>query len=95
DGAYVWDFRIDEDPSNPAAWVFSRNAALIMAWHQCFSEFGHRRDYTKAILPVIDMWKDEADVCDEDVPLQGGGTEKRYLCDGFATAEHDPKVGTN
>jgi hypothetical protein len=95
DGAFVWDYRIDEDPSNPAAWVFSRNAALIMAWHQCFSEFGHRRDYTKALLPVIDMWKAEADVCDEDVPLQGGGTEKRYLCDGFATAEHDPKVGTN
>nr|WP_314094235.1 hypothetical protein [uncultured Shinella sp.] len=95
DGAYVWDYRIDEDPSNPASWVFSRNAALIMCWHQCFSEFGHRRDYTRAILPVIDLWKEEADVCDEDVPLSGGGTEKRYLCDGFATAENDPKVGTN
>ncbi|MXN45930.1 hypothetical protein GR138_12070 [Shinella kummerowiae] len=95
DGAFVWDYRIDEDPSNPAAWVFSRNAALIMAWHQCFNEFGHKRDYAKAILPVIDMWKAEADVCDEDVPLSGGGTEKRYLCDGFATAENDPKVGTN
>lgn len=95
DGALVWDYRIDEDPSNPAAWVFSRNAALIMAWHQCFNEFGHKRDYAKAILPVIDMWKAEADVCDEDVPLSGGGTEKRYLCDGFATAENDPKVGTN
>jgi len=95
DGAFVWDYRIDEDPSNPASWVFSRNAALIMAWHQCFNEFGHKRDYTKAILPVIDMWKAEADVCDEDVPLSGGGTEKRYLCDGFATAENDPKVGTN
>lgn len=95
DGAYVWDYRIDDDPSNPASWVFSRNAALIMAWHQCFSEFGHKRDYQRAILPVLDMWKAEADVCDENVPIVGGGTEKRYLCDGFATAEHDPKVGTN
>lgn len=95
DGARVWDYRIDDDPSNPAAWVFSRNAALIMCWHQCFSEFGHRRDYRRAILPVLDMWKEEADVCDENVSLAGGGTEKRYLCDGFATAEHDPKVGTN
>lgn len=94
-GAYVWDYRIDDDPSNPAAWVFSRNAALIMCWHQCFSEFGHQRNYQRAILPVLDMWKEEADVCDEDVPLDGGGTEKRYLCDGYATAEHDPKVGTN
>lgn len=95
DGAYVWDYRIDSNPDNPAAWVFSRNAALIMAWHQCFSEFGHRRDYQRAILPVLDMWIAEANVCDEDVALSGGGTEKRYLCDGFATAEHDPKVGTN
>ncbi|WP_421591073.1 hypothetical protein [Shinella sp. M27] len=95
EGALVWDYRISADPSHPGAWVFSRNSALIMAWHQCFSEFGHRRDYRRAILPLIDMWEEEADVCEEDVALKGGGTEKRYLCDGFATAEHDPKVGTN
>ncbi len=95
EGAKVWDYRIDADPANPDAWVFSRNSALVMAWHQCFSEFGHGRDYRRAILPVLEMWKEEADVCFEDVPLSGGGTEKRYLCDGFATSEHDPKVGTN
>ncbi|MCR6498407.1 hypothetical protein MUO32_05115 [Shinella sp. CPCC 101442] len=96
EGAKVWDPRDPaQSPSSPSTWTYSRNAALIMLWHQCFSEFGHRRDYTRAILPVIDMWKEEADVCDEDVALNGGGTEKRYLCDGFATAENDPKVGTN
>lgn len=96
EGANVWDPRdVAQSPTDPSTWVYSRNAALIMLWHQCFSEFGHRRDYTRAILPVLDMWKAEADVCDEDVPLNGGGTEKRYLCDGFSTAEHDPKVGTN
>lgn len=96
EGAKVWDPRDPaQSPTNPSTWTYSRNAALIMLWHQCFSEFGHRRDYTRAILPVLDMWKEEADVCDEDVALNGGGTEKRYLCDGFATAENDPKVGTN
>lgn len=95
DGAYVLDYRIDSDPDNPAAWVWSQNSALIMAWHQCFSEFGHRRSYEKAILPVLDMWTEEANICDEDVPLAGGGTEKRYQCNGFDTTENGPKVGTN
>lgn len=96
DLAKVWDFRDeDQDPEDPSTWVFSKNAALIMCWHQCFNEFGHRRDYTKAILPVLDMWKEEADICDEDVPLNGGGTEKRYECNGFDTAENGPKVATN
>jgi len=66
-----------------------------MCWHQCFNEFGHRRDYTKAILPVLDMWKEEADICDENVPLNGGGTEKRYECNGWDTAENGPKAATN
>ena len=95
-GAFVWDFRDPaQDPENPATWVFSMNAALIMCWHQCFSEFGHRRDYRKAILPVLDMWKEEADICDEDVPTAAGGTEKRYECCGWDTTEHDPKIATN
>ncbi len=95
DLAYVFDYRISSDPGNPAAWVWSRNSALIMCWHQCFNEFGHKRDFNRAILPVLDMWIEEANVCDEDVPLLGGGTEKRYECNGFDTTENDPKVGTN
>lgn len=96
DGALVWDYRDPaQSPTNPATWTWSRNAALIMCWHQCFNEFGHRRDYTKAILPVLDMWEEEADICDEDVARAAGGTEKRYLVSGFDTAENDPKVGTN
>ncbi len=95
-GAFVWDFRDPaQDPENPATWVFAMNSALIMCWHQCFSEFGHRRDYRKAILPVLDMWKEEADICDEDVPTAAGGTEKRYECCGWDTTEHDPKIATN
>ncbi|TWD58077.1 hypothetical protein FB480_101832 [Agrobacterium vitis] len=96
DGAYVWDFRDPaQNPENPDTWVWSRNGALIMAWHQCFNPYGERRDYRKAILPVLDMWKEEADVCDENVPTAAGGTEKRYLVSGFDTTEHDPKVATN
>ncbi len=95
DLAYVFDYRISADPANPSAWVWSKNSALIMCWHQCFNEFGHKRDFTRAILPVLDMWIEEADVCDENVALAGGGTEKHYECNGFDTTENDPKVGTN
>ncbi|MGV1864509.1 hypothetical protein [Rhizobium sp. VS19-DR96] len=95
DGAYVFDYRISSDPGNPAAWVWSRNAALILCWHQCFNEFGHHRSFAKAVLPVLSMWIEEANICDEDVPLAGGGTEKRYECNGFDTTENAPKVGTN
>ena len=94
DGARVWDYR---DPSqsatDPGTWQWSRNSALIIAWHLCFNEFGYNLDYRKAILPVMDLWKEEADICDEDVATAAGGTEKRYQCSGFDTTENGPKAG--
>lgn len=94
--ALVWDFRDPaQDPRNDKTWKFSRNSALILCWHECFNPFGTKRDYRRAILPVLDMWKEEAEVCDENVPLAGGGTEKRYECNGYDTTEHDPKAATN
>lgn len=94
--AKVWDLRDPaQSPTNPATWQWSNNSVLIMAWHQCFSPFGEKRDYRRAILPVLDMWQEEANVCDELVPLAGGGTEKRYTCSGYDKTENSPKVATN
>ncbi|MBZ9719092.1 hypothetical protein LB519_14685 [Mesorhizobium sp. AD1-1] len=94
--ALCWDFRDeDQDPDDPSTWLFTRNPIVQLAWHECFNPFGTKRDYRKALLPVLDMWQEEADVCDEDVPRATGGTEKRYECGGFETTEHDPKGGTN
>lgn len=96
DAAYCWDFRDPaQDPDDPGTWQWTRNSAVIIAWHLCFNEFGYRLDYQKALLPVIDLWKEEADICDEDVPLAGGGTEKRYQCNGVETTENGPKSGLN
>jgi len=96
DAALCWDFRDPaQDPDDPATWQWTRNSAVIIAWHLCFNEFGYGLDYSKALLPVIDLWKEEADICDEDVPLAGGGTEKRYQCNGVDTTENGPKSGLN
>ncbi|AUX76418.1 hypothetical protein NXT3_CH01850 [Sinorhizobium fredii] len=96
DLAYCWDFRDeDQDPEDPSTWTWTQNCAVILAWHLCFNEFGERLDYTKAILPVLNLWIEEADICDEDVPLAGGGTEKRYQCNGYDTTENGPKAATN
>jgi hypothetical protein len=96
DLAFCWDFRDeDQDPDDPDTWKWTQNSALHTAWHLCFNEFGFNLDYRKALLPVIDMWKEEADICDEDIANAGGGTHKRYQCNGFDTAENGPKAGLN
>jgi hypothetical protein len=92
-GARVWDFRdTDQDPEDPTTWTFSKNPVLAIAWFECFSEFGSQRDYTKALLPVIDTWKAEADICDEPITLKAGGTQSRYELGGWASTETDPKA---
>jgi len=96
DLALCWDYRDPaQDPEDPETWEWTRNSALICAWHLCFNEFGFRLDYQKAIMPVLDLWIEEADICDEDVPLAAGGTEKRYECNGSDTTENGPKAGLN
>lgn len=96
DWAVCWDFR---DPAqsavNPATWVWTRNSALILAWHLCFNEFGFRLNYAKAIMPVIDMWQEEANICDEQIPIANGGFWTRYQCSGWDTTENGPKAGLN
>lgn len=91
DLALVWDPRDeDQDPEDQETWTFSKNSALLILWWLCFCPFGPKWNYVKAILPVIDRWIEEADICDEDVPLAIGGTEKRYEANLWATTETDP-----
>lgn len=93
DGVVCWDFRdSDQDPEDPSTWTFTRNPACQLAYWECFAEWGPQRDYTLAILPVIGMWQDAADVCDEQVARKGGGVEDRYQCGGWNTTESDPDV---
>ncbi|WP_320188235.1 hypothetical protein RMS29_001540 [Agrobacterium rosae] len=96
DLALCWDFRDPaQNPDDPSTWTWTRNSAIIIAWHLCFNEFGYGLNYRKALLPVLDLWKEEADICDEAVPLASGGTEPRYQCNGTDTTENGPKAGLN
>lgn len=96
DMARCWDFRDPtQSPTDPETWKWTQNSAIITAWHLCFNEFGMGLDYTKALLPVLDLWKEDADICDEDIALAGGGTEKRYQCNGYDTTENGPKSALN
>jgi hypothetical protein len=96
DLALCWDFRDPaQSPDDPSTWKWTRNSAIIIAWHLCFNEFGYGLNYRKALLPVLDLWKEEADICDEAVPLASGGTEPRYQCNGTDTTENGPKAGLN
>lgn len=96
DDAACWDPRDPaQDPDDPETWEWTQNTALQIIWWLCFSEFGFRLDYQNAILPVLDMWIEEANICDEDVALAGGGTEKRYQSNLWDTTENDPKAFLN
>jgi hypothetical protein len=91
DMAMVYDWRDpDQVHDDPTTWKFSRNAALCMIWWLCHSQYGPRWSFVKSILPVLDRWTEEADICDEEVPLAIGGTEPRYEVNGWATTETDP-----
>lgn len=96
DMALMWDPRDEaQDPDDPTTWTFTKNAALGIIWQLCFNPFGQREDYHRAILPVLDYWIEEADICDEDMPRASGGTEKRYECNGWSTTETDPIAAMN
>jgi len=79
DWSKVWDPRDPaQSPTDTSTHTFSRNQALQgldLAMRNPF------RPYSADLLE-LDMWRAAADVADEIVPLQSGGSEPRYRCDG-------------
>ncbi|MEK7952788.1 phage tail protein [Luteolibacter soli] len=82
-GAKIYDTR-----SSSTAW--SRNPAL-QARHYLVTKMGV--DPANIDTPTLNA---SANVCDQDVPLKGGGSEKRYRGDGVFTADqpHDEVLKT-
>lgn len=87
-GKKVYDPRKPlHDPDEPESWEYSANSALCIA------------DYLRADYGLGDsnyariddtMLQVAANICDEDVALQGGGSEKRYECHGVISANRTP-----
>jgi hypothetical protein len=82
DMQYLFDPRDETmDAYDPDSWVVSNplldNPALALL-HYLITDRGV--DYDTQILPVIDMWTDAADHCDEMVEMKDGSFEKRYRC---------------
>lgn len=86
--AKVYDPRdLGQDPANSATWLWSDNAALcILDFLKSPRGFG---------LPLsrmnLDSFADFADVCDEDVNLKAGGSEKRYRIGGVYELTEEPR----
>nr|WP_282572285.1 phage tail protein [Roseomonas acroporae] len=66
--------------------VFRTNAALIVADYLT-SNFGLRCTWDEIDIPSLIA---AANICDEDVPLKGGGTEKRYTINGTFDLDQTP-----
>lgn len=80
-----------QSPVNPDTWKWKDNAALALLHYRLVREKARREPgrvlpsaaalsdaWATFFAPTVDMWKAAADVCDEPVPLRGGGTEPRY-----------------
>lgn len=86
----VWDPRDGgQDPDDPSTWTWTQNGVLIVLdylWHA-----DGMRLPRSLIEAAIDVWKAEADRADEDVDLDGGGTEKRWRLSGGYDLSSSPK----
>jgi hypothetical protein len=71
----IYDPRLG-DVSNPAAHVFTTNAALVIADYLTNKTWGYGLSYGTDV-PLAQLIA-AANVADEDIPLAAGGTEKRY-----------------
>lgn len=64
-----------QDPDDPSTWLYTENPVLQHLW---FYMVYRGYSYAERLEPVIGMWNDAADICDEAVDLSAGGTEPRY-----------------
>lgn len=76
------------DPRTGAS-GYSDNAALCALWFVLAPVSDGGLGLSLSDIKLSD-WIAAADVCDEDVPLKAGGTEKRYRCAGMFSLDASP-----
>lgn len=95
DATKVFDPRVPgEDWSDPDTWLFDGNDNPILQamWFLTASveQLGMGLDFDECFADVLADIEAQADVCDEDVALKAGGTEKRYRSGALYLASDDP-----
>ena len=85
-GKKVYDPRTGETAFTDSSDVeIGRNPALILRDYLIYSGIAEASEIDD------DAFNAAANICDEDVALDAGGTEKRYRCDGAFTTEENPQ----
>lgn len=85
-----WDPRdVAQAHDDPDTWTWTMNPVLHLL-HYITQANGMDQDVVTRILPEVESWKAAASVCDEDVDLRDGGTEKRYEASGIYQHDNDP-----
>lgn len=78
-----------QDPNDESTFAYDNNVAMAILHYCCFSPFGLNKPYASAILPVLDLWLQAIDDCEDAMPKKAGGTEPRYRLGGWMTTEQD------
>ena len=88
----IWDPRQPaQDRLNPATWPTAGANIGLQILDFCLHATGMAMDWATEIAPAIEHWKGEFDICDENIPLAAGGTEKRYWGSGYYAVPADPQ----
>lgn len=80
-----------QSPTDPLTWTWTENAALHLLHYRLVREKAARvagevfpsaaslgLAWSTFFAPTVDYWIAAANVCDQMIPLKGGGTERRY-----------------
>lgn len=89
-GRKIYDPRDEgQDPDDESTWVWSDNPALCILDYLTNDVFGIGASLADEI--DLDTFIAAADICDEEVDLNVGGTEKRYTCGGRFDTSAEPQ----
>lgn len=89
----IWDPRDGaQSVGDETTWVAKTNPVLELVDYITRSDGGLGQDIDIALPPsVLAQWMEEADLCDELVAKEGGGTEPRYAAHGWYRYDSSPE----
>lgn len=88
-GRKVYDPRAGgQSATDSSTWTYSQNPALCVRDYLVDEKYGLGEDHTLIDTTALTA---AANACDEDVSLDGGGTQDRYTCNGMLDTNNQIK----